>query len=74
MATELLGTVKWFDEAKGYGFLNTAGIEKDIFIHYKHIVQDGYRTLYRNELVLFEPIDTAKGVMATKIKKIPHES
>lgn len=65
-----IGTCKWFDEKKGFGFLRTNGIESDIFVHYKHILCEGYRTLVKNELVLFEPLTTAKGIMATRIRKI----
>lgn len=71
---DYMGTVKWFDEKKGYGFLRTDGIETDVFVHYKHIVSEGYRTLLKNQLVLFEVIDTSKGLMATKVRMIPHEN
>lgn len=70
MADDLMGTVKWFDEKKGYGFLRTDTIDTDIFVHYKHIVAEGYRTLVKNELVVFEPATTSKGIMATKVRKI----
>jgi CspA family cold shock protein len=70
MNNELMGTVKWFDEKKGWGFITTQDISSDIFVHYKHIQQDGYKTLVRDELVVFTPIDTSKGVMATKVKRI----
>ena len=72
--TDKMGTVKWFDEKKGYGFLRTDGVEDDIFIHYKHIMAEGYRTLVKNELVVFEPTTTAKGVMATKVRKLSDEN
>lgn len=68
-----VGTCKWFDEKKGYGFLTTEGIESDIFVHYRHIQQDGYRTLVKNQLVLFEPVDTSKGLMATKVRVFIHQ-
>lgn len=70
MATDLMGTVKWFDEKKGYGFLRADSIDTDIFVHYKHIVAEGYRTLVKNELVVFEPATTSKGIMATKVRKL----
>jgi cold shock protein len=74
MSQEVAGTCKWFDEAKGYGFLTSDsvidenGVRKDIFIHYKHIVAPGYRKLVRGELVTFKPVKTDKGVMATEVK------
>lgn len=70
MSKELMGTVKWFDEKKGFGFLRAETIDSDIFVHYKHILCDGYRTLFKNELVTFEPLTTAKGIMATKVRKL----
>ena len=70
MEKELMGTVKWFDEGKGFGFLRTTSIDSDIFVHYKHIICEGYRTLVKNELVTFEPVTTAKGIMAVKVKKL----
>ena len=70
MAEDLMGTVKWFDEKKGYGFLRADSIDSDIFVHYKHIVAEGYRTLVKNELVTFEPATTSKGIMANKVRKL----
>lgn len=76
MSQELTGTCKWFDEAKGFGFITSEGViddageRKDVFVHYKHIVADGYRSLVRGELVTFEAVKTDKGVMATKVKKV----
>lgn len=67
---EYMGTVKWFDEKKGYGFVRTEDIENDIFVHYKHILFDGYRTLVKNELVVFEVTPTSRGLMATKVRKV----
>lgn len=70
MSKDLMGTVKWFDEKKGFGFLRTETIESDVFCHYKHIRAEGYRTLIKNELVLFEPSVTSKGIMAVNIRKV----
>jgi CspA family cold shock protein len=73
--SDLIGTVKWFNEAKGYGFIRADGIESDIFAHYKHLIpetENEFRVLVKNQLVLFEPTDTSKGIMATKIRKIKH--
>lgn len=70
---DLLGTCKWFDEKKGFGFIRTETIDSDIFVHYKHILSEGYRTLVKNELVTFEPLTTAKGIMATKVRKLDNQ-
>jgi CspA family cold shock protein len=73
---EVVGTCKWFDEAKGYGFITSDavvdkdGARQDVFVHYKHILGDGYRSMVRGELVRFEPVITDKGVMATKVQKV----
>jgi CspA family cold shock protein len=72
---EYLGTCKFFDEAKGWGFVIHPEVKADIFVHYKHIGGDpkAFKTLVKNELVLFEITDTSKGLMAVNVRKIPHE-
>lgn len=67
---DLMGTVKFFDEKRGWGFIKAEGIDQDIFVHYKHILVEGYRSLVKNELVLFEPTQTARGIMAAKVRKL----
>ena len=61
------GKVKWFNEAKGYGFIlpDTGG--KDIFVHYSEIRAEGYRTLAEGEQVEFELIDGPKGPQAREV-------
>ena len=52
-----IGIVKWFDEAKGYGFIAAEGIESDIFVHFSEIQQEGYKTLAEGEQVEFEYLE-----------------
>lgn len=60
------GRVKWFNNEKGYGFIDhTAG--EDIFVHYSAIKQDGYKTLAEGQIVSFELIETPKGLQAINV-------
>lgn len=59
------GTVKWFSEPKGYGFVESQGTE--YFIHFKEIKMDGYKTLKEGEAVSFEPSRSPKGLVATNL-------
>lgn len=59
------GVVKWFNEAKGFGFIQADG--KDYFVHYKEIKKDGYKTLVEKEKVTFEPANSDKGLVARNI-------
>ena len=61
------GKVKWFSNAKGYGFIQAEGAEKDIFVHYSSIQGDGYRTLKEGEDVEFELVDGPKGPKAENV-------
>ncbi len=63
------GTVKWFNEAKGYGFIEQDG-GKDIFVHYTSIQADGFRSLNEGERVIFEVAEGQKGQMATKVTRV----
>lgn len=63
------GTVKWFNEAKGYGFIEQDG-GKDIFVHYTSIQSDGFRSLNEGERVIFEVAEGQKGQMATKVVRV----
>ena len=62
------GTVKWFNEVKGYGFLTTED-GNDIFVHYTSIVGDGFRTLNEGEEVEFEITEGAKGPQAVNVQR-----
>ncbi len=62
------GTVKWFNGAKGYGFISRPGSE-DVFVHFKEIVGDGYKTLHEGDVVPFEIGRGPKGLQATNVSK-----
>ena len=63
------GKVKWFNNEKGYGFIEQPNKE-DIFIHYSQIDKDGYKTLKEGDLVDFEVVETEKGLHAKNIKQV----
>ena len=62
------GTVKWFNNAKGYGFILSEESGADIFAHYSAIEMEGYKTLKAGQVVNFELIDGDKGVHAAHIQ------
>lgn len=61
------GTVKWFDDAKGYGFIEQ-DVGEDVFVHYSEIQQEGYKTLDEGQDVEFELEETEKGLAAKNVK------
>ena len=61
------GTVKWFNNAKGYGFILPEDGENDIFAHFSAISMEGYKTLKAGQEVTFEVIEGEKGLHATDI-------
>jgi CspA family cold shock protein len=64
----LLGTVKWFDSKKGFGFiLNAEG--KDVFVHFSSIEGDGFRALKDGETVEYEQTEGNKGLMAKNVRR-----
>lgn len=62
------GVVKWFNSAKGYGFICPQQGGDDIFAHFSAIEMEGYRTLKRGQVVEFELINGPKGLHATQIR------
>lgn len=64
-----LGSVKWFNDAKGYGFIQQDGSEKDVFVHYTAIQGEGFKTLAEGQKVEFELIDGPKGPQAANVTK-----
>ena len=63
------GTVKWFNAAKGYGFIQRQGGE-DVFVHFKAIVGDGYKSLNEGDTVEFEVQQGPKGLQAANVVKV----
>ncbi len=64
----LQGTVKWFNDAKGYGFISQEGGE-DVFVHHTAIQMDGFRTLKEGERVEFDVTQGPKGLQAANVRK-----
>ena len=69
MATQVKGTVKWFNDAKGFGFVQTETIDGDIFVHYRAIQGDGFKTLSEGQAVQFELVTGPKGPQAYNVTK-----
>ncbi|HEX6910769.1 MAG TPA: cold-shock protein, partial [Longimicrobium sp.] len=64
------GTVKWFNDAKGFGFITPENGDKDCFVHYTSIAGSGFRTLVEGERVEYDMEDGAKGPAARNVAKI----
>ena len=65
----MIGKVKWFNNTKGYGFIDhTSG--EDIFVHYSAIKKQGYKTLTEGQLVEFDLIETEKGLQAINVTAV----
>ena len=65
----MYGKVKWFNNEKGYGFIEYKDME-DIFVHYSAIEQEGYKSLKEGEIVEFTLIETAKGSQAINVREV----
>ncbi len=63
------GSVKWFNESKGFGFISRSNGE-DVFVHYKAITGEGYRSLNEGDQVEFEVAEGPKGLHATNVTKV----
>lgn len=63
------GTVKWFNGAKGYGFIQRHSGE-DVFVHYSAIQESGYRTLNEGEMVEYELLQGPKGYQAANVSRV----
>src|SRR3954454_11549413 len=66
------GTVKWFNDAKGYGFITPQEGSEDLFVHHSNIVGEGYKSLAEGATVEFEQRQGAKGPEATNVKTIAY--
>ena len=64
------GTVKWFDDAKGYGFITPDDGGKDLFVHFSGIAGDGFKSLSEGSRVEFEATEGQKGPQATNVRAI----
>lgn len=62
----MTGKVKWFNNEKGYGFIECPNLD-DIFVHYSAISMNGFKTLHEGELVTFRLIETIKGLQAVDV-------
>lgn len=60
------GTIKWFNNAKGYGFIGRED-GPDLFVHYSSIIQDGYKTLREGDQIEFDVVQGAKGLQADQV-------
>jgi CspA family cold shock protein len=67
MTTET-GTVKWFNESKGFGFIAPDGGGKDLFAHFREIQGSGFKTLQESQRVEFEVTQGEKGLQASRIR------
>ena len=65
-----IGTVKWFNDAKGFGFIEPEGGGEDVFAHFSAIQMDGFRTLNQGSKVRFEVVQGPKGQLAQNIASV----
>ena len=63
------GTVKWFNDAKGFGFITQDGGGEDVFVHHTAIQMDGFRSLTEGDRVEFEVVKGPKGLQAQNVRK-----
>jgi len=61
------GTVKWFSNEKGYGFIERGGGEADVFVHFSAIAGDGYKSLTEGQRVTFDVVQGDKGLQAANV-------
>jgi len=64
------GKVKWFNEAKGYGFATPDDGSKDVFVHFGAIQGDGFKTLAENDVIEFDIEQSEKGPKAANVRKV----
>lgn len=66
----LTGTVKWFNDAKGFGFIEPEGGGADVFAHFSAVKMDGFRTLKQGSRVTYELVEGPKGSLAQNIQPV----
>jgi CspA family cold shock protein len=64
------GTVKWFNDSKGFGFISLEGGQKDCFVHHSAIQGDGFKSLAEGERVEFDVVQGSKGPAATNVMRM----
>lgn len=64
------GTIKWFSDQKGYGFITPEGGKKDIFVHFSALQGEGFKTLSEGQLVSFDVTTGPKGEQAANVVKL----
>lgn len=67
--SKVTGKVKWFNNAKGYGFI-VAEDGVDVFVHFSAITMDGFKTLQEGQTVSYESVDTPKGRQAAQVQVV----
>jgi CspA family cold shock protein len=70
MNDRICGTVKWFNNAKGFGFVTRPDSEEDVFVHFRSIQGEGFRTLNEGQAVEFTLIEGPKGLQAEDVLKL----
>lgn len=64
------GKVKWFNDAKGFGFIEQENGGKDIFVHFSAVQDEGFKTLHEGQEVSFDVVEGPKGPQATNVQRI----
>lgn len=70
MSERVSGTVKWFNNAKGFGFITRGEAQEDVFVHFRSITGDGYRSLDEGQAVEFKIVEGPKGLQAEEVSKL----
>ena len=70
MSDRVSGTVKWFNNAKGFGFITREEGDDDVFVHFRSIMGEGYRTLNEGQTVEFKLVEGPKGLQAEDVQKL----